>query len=354
MIKHKARALAAGAGFVVFWSCGFIGARWGTQYTSAFDLLAWRFLVAGAIGVVLLAVRRPRISRRDLVTQAWMAVLTQFVYLGLIFIGIDHGIPAGITALIGSLQPILIATLAGPLLGERVSRRQWIGLGLGLTGVGLVVADDLSAGHGSLLLFLVPIGGLLGLVAGTCLDRQRKPSTSALDALAVQSLVSAVLFTALAAATHRLTVPDQPGFYGAVLWLVLLATGGGWGLYLVNLRLSGATRVSSLLYLVPPTTMVFAFLLFHETIGLPAVLGMLVCAAAVLLIRIREPVRCGDGGTPVAEPDRGTGLARVHRGAARSEQPDRAATATRRRHSAHVLRDSRPAVRGAGQPAADE
>lgn len=354
MIKHKARALAAGAGFVVFWSCGFIGARWGTQYTTAFDLLAWRFLVAGAIAVVLLAIRRPRISRRDLVSQVWMAFLTQFVYLGLIFIGIDHGIPAGITALIGSLQPILIATLAGPLLGEHVSRRQWIGLGLGLTGVGLVVADDLSAGHVSPLLFLLPIAGLLGLVAGTTLDRHRKPSTSSLDALAVQSLVSAVLFTALAASTHRLTVPDQPGFYGAVLWLVLLATGGGWGLYLVNLRLSGATRVSSLLYLVPPTTMVFAFLLFHETIGLPAVLGMLVCAAAVLLIRIREPVRCGDGGTPVAEPDRGTGLARVHRGATRSEQPDRAAAATRRRHPAHVLRDSRPAVRGAGQPAADE
>ncbi|MFF2368915.1 DMT family transporter, partial [Streptomyces sp. NPDC058122] len=222
------KALAAGAGFVVFWSCGFIGARWGTQYTTAFDLLAWRFLVAGAIAAVILAIRRPRISRRDLATQIWMAFLTQFVYLGLIFTGIDHGITAGVTALIGSLQPLLIATVAGPLLDERVSRRQWLGLVLGLAGVGLVVADDLGAGHGSPLLFLLPIGGLLGLVAGTSLDRRRKPSVRSLDALAVQSLVSAVLFTALAASTHKLTVPDQPGFYGAVLWLVVLATGGGW------------------------------------------------------------------------------------------------------------------------------
>jgi drug/metabolite transporter (DMT)-like permease len=354
MTTHRALTLAAGTGFVVFWSCGFIGARWGTQYTNAFDLLAWRFLVAGAIAAAVLAVRRPRISRRDLVSQVWMAVLTQFVYLGLIFTGIEHGITAGVTALIGSLQPILIATVAGPLLGERVSGRQWLGLLLGLFGVGLVVADDLSAGHGSPLLFLVPVGGLLGLVAGTCLDRHRKPATNSLDALAIQSLVSAVLFTALAASTQRLTVPEQPGFYGAVLWLVLLATGGGWGLYLVNLKLSGATRISSLLYLVPPTTMVFAFLLFHETIGALAVAGMLVCAAAVLLIRLGEPVRCVDGGTPVAGPDRGARLACVHRGAARSEQPDRAATAARRRNSAHVLRDSRPAVRGACQPAADE
>ncbi|NUR99560.1 MAG: DMT family transporter [Kribbellaceae bacterium] len=350
----KALRLAAGAGFVVFWSCGFIGARWGTEYTTAFDLLAWRFLVAGAIAVVVLAIRRPRISRRDLVTQVSMAFLTQFVYLGLIFTGIDHGVTAGVTALIGSLQPILIATVAGPLLGEgeRVSRAQWLGLFLGLVGVGLVVADDLNAR--SPLLFLLPFGGLLGLVAGTVLERRRRPSTSSLDALAVQSLTSAILFTALAASTARLTVPDQPAFYGAVLWLVLLATGGGWGLYLVNLKLSGATRISALLYLVPPTTMVFAFLVFHETIGVLAVVGMLICAAAVLRIRIGEQVRCGDGGTPVAEPDRSPGLARVHRGTARSEQPDRAAAAARRGYPAHLLRDSRPAVRGTGQPAADE
>lgn len=290
LVRRTPRVAVAGvgAGFVVFWSCGFIGARWGTQYTTAFDLLAWRFLVAGVIATAVLLIRRPRITRRDLVTQVWMAFLTQFVYLGLIFTGIDHGITAGVTALIGSLQPLLIATVAGPLLGERVSRRQWFGLVLGVAGVGLVVADDLNAGHGSPLLFLLPLGGLLGLVVGTCLDRHRKPSTNSLDALCVQSLVSAVLFIALAGSTHQLTVPAQPGFYGAVFWLVLLATGGGWGLYLVNLKLSGATRISSLLYLVPPTTMVFAFLLFDETIGALAVIGMLVCAAAVLLIRLNE------------------------------------------------------------------
>lgn len=280
--------LAAGAGFVVFWSSGFIGAGWGTRYTSAFDLLAWRFLVAGLLGAVILAVRRPRLTRRDLVTQVWMAVLTQFVYLGAIFTGIDHGITAGATALIGSLQPLVIATLAGPLLGESVSRRQWIGLVIGLAGVALVVADDLHAGHGSLLLFLIPLAGLLGLVAGTCLDRRRKSTVNSFDALCVQSLVSGVLFVTLGAATTQLTVPTEPGFYGAVLWLVLLATGGGWGLYLVNLKLSGATRVSSLLYLVPPTTMVLAYFVLDETIGVLAILGMSVCAVAVLLIRAND------------------------------------------------------------------
>ncbi|WBQ04631.1 DMT family transporter [Kribbella sp. CA-293567] len=307
MITPRALPLLAGTGFVVFWSCGFIGARWGTEYTSAFDLLAWRYVVAGALAAAVLLKRRPKLTSADLITHAVMALLTQCLYLGLIFTGIDHGISAGVTALIGSLQPILIATLAGPLLKERVSGRQWIGLVLGVAGVALVVADDLSAGHAKAVVFLLPLGGLLGLVAGTLWDRRRKPTTSLLDALCLQSLVSCVFFVVVAAATSQLTVPRELQFYGAVLWLVVLATGGGWGLYLVNLELAGATKISALLYLVPPTTMVFAFVLFGETIGALAVGGMLLCTLAVLLItarpggrRTRISLRCDNGGTTVA------------------------------------------------------
>jgi drug/metabolite transporter (DMT)-like permease len=313
---RRAIPLAAGAGFVVFWSCGFIGARWGTEYSSAFDLLAWRYLLAGSVAAVVLLIRRPRVSRDDLITQAVMAFFSQFVYLGLIFIGIDHGISAGVTALIGALQPILIATVAGPLLGERVTGLQWVGLLLGVAGVGMVVADDLDASNA--LLFLLPIGGLLGLVIGTVFERHRKPTVGLLNALCLQTVVSAILFVSLTTATGQLTLPREAGFYGAALWLVVLATGGGWGLYLVNLRLSGATRISSLMYLVPPTTMVFAFLLFHETIGALAAFGMVVCAVAVVLIRLR----CGHGGTAVAGQERATGVASVHRGPARGQQPD--------------------------------
>ncbi|WP_433015384.1 DMT family transporter [Kribbella sp. CA-294648] len=168
---RRALPILAGAGFVVFWSSGFIGARWGTEYTSAFDLLAWRYLVAGGLAAAVLLMRRPKLTRREVITHAVMAFLTQCIYLGLIFTGIDHGISAGVTALIGSLQPILIATVAGPLLGERVTPRQWIGLLLGLAGVALVVADDLASS--SLTIFLLPIGGLLGLVAGTVWERRR-------------------------------------------------------------------------------------------------------------------------------------------------------------------------------------
>lgn len=284
---QNARLVAAGAaaGFVVFWSSGFIGAKWGTAHGSAFNLLAWRYLFAAAIGLAVLAWRRPQISRRDLITQLAMALFTQCAYLGFIFSGIDHGVPAGVAALIGALQPILVATVAGPLLGERVGPWQWLGLVLGVGGVGLVVAGDLGAGHASPLTYLLPFAGVVALVIGTCLDRRRRPAVGVLDGLALQVLVGAVFFTILAGATGELTVPAEPAFYGAAIWLVVLSTGGGYGFYLLNLRLSGATRISSLMYLVPPATMVWAWLMFGETIGLLALAGMAVSALAVVLIR---------------------------------------------------------------------
>lgn len=207
------RSVTAGAavGFVVFWSSGFIGAKWGTTHGTAFNLLAWRYLLAAAIGLAVLAWRRPRISRRDLTTQLVMALFSQCAYLGFIFSGIDHGVPAGVTALIGALQPILVATVAGPLLGERVGPWQWVGLILGVGGVGLVVAGDLGAGHASPVTYLLPFAGVVALVIGTCLDRRRRPAVGVVDGLALQVLVGAIFFTILASMTGEFTVPSNPG-----------------------------------------------------------------------------------------------------------------------------------------------
>jgi drug/metabolite transporter (DMT)-like permease len=282
---HRLVVPLAGAAFVVFWSSGFIGARWGTAHSSALDLLAWRHTLLAVPLAVVLLVRWPRLNRRGVAVHAVMGLFGQCVYLGLIFAGIDHGVPAGATALIGALQPALIATVAGPLLREWATRRQWAGLMVGVAGVALVVAGDLGAGAAVWWVYLLPLGGVLGLVAGTVLERRARPAIGLLDALAVQTLVAAVVFTALAAGTGQLTVPADPQFYGAVVWLMVLSTAGGYGSYLLNLRLSGATRISSLMYLVPPTTMIWAFVMFGERIGAVAGAGMVVCAIAVALIR---------------------------------------------------------------------
>jgi drug/metabolite transporter (DMT)-like permease len=274
---------AAGAALVVLWSSGFIGAELGTRYAPPDTLLAWRYVVAAAALAGLAAVLRTRLGPRALLRHGALGLLCQCLYLGGVVTGVGLGVPAGTTALIAAGQPLLVATAAGPVLGEHTGRRGRIGLLVGLIGVGLVVAGDLGPGGAPWWAFLLPIGGMVALAAGTLLERRWRPRESPLTSLTVQSVVAAGFFVALAGAGGRLQPPADPRFWWAVAWVVVLASFGGYGAYLLVLRRSGAVRVSTLLYLTPPTTMAWAFLMFGETPGPLALPGVAICAAGVAL-----------------------------------------------------------------------
>jgi drug/metabolite transporter (DMT)-like permease len=128
------------------------------------------------------------------------------------------------------------------------------------------------------------VGGMLGLATGTVLERRLRLSVTLLESLTVQTVTSAVFFMTVATLDHHVVPPAEPGFWWSVCWVVALSTFGGYGSYLVVLRRSGATRVSTLLFLTPPTTALWAFLMFGTTPGLLALPGAAVCAVAVLLV----------------------------------------------------------------------
>lgn len=281
-------AAAAGA-LVVFWSSGFIGARLGTEHAPADTMLAWRYLIAAAILLPVVGPRLVHLARRDLGRHAVVGLFAQTLYLGGVVTGIGLGVPAGTTALIAALQPLVVATAARRLLGEAVSVRARLGLWLGLAGVGIVVADDIGAG-GSAWMYLLPVGGMLALSAGTVLEQRWRPGGGIAASLTTHVVIAAVAFTAEAAVFGRLTVPQSSGFWWAVVWVLVLSTAGGYGAYLVVLRRSGATRVSSLLYLTPPTTAVWAWLMFGDELGVLTLTGFAVCAAAVWLVLGRRPL----------------------------------------------------------------
>jgi drug/metabolite transporter (DMT)-like permease len=294
--------LAGGTALVLMWSSGFIGAVLGTEHAGADTLLAWRYLAAAAILGTVLGVRRPRLGPGAVGRQAGLGLLCQVGYLGGVVTGVGLGVPAGTAALVAALQPLLVATLAGPMLGERTDRRQVCGLLAGLAGVALVVSDDLAAGSAPPWAYLLPVGGMLALSAGTLLERRLAPTEHLLDALALQTLTAAVCFVVVTAAGGRLLPPAEPGFWWAVAWTVGLSTFGGYGSYLLVLRRGGANRVSTLLYLTPPTTTVWAFAMFGERPGPLALLGMAVCAGGVYVVlapRRRRPV-------PLVPPPRET------------------------------------------------
>ncbi|CAM5637218.1 hypothetical protein SALBM135S_02915 [Streptomyces alboniger] len=162
--------------FVLTWSSGFIGAKLGAGSASAVMVLMWRFVpLAVVLGLVAVTLTRPAwrgISARDAGRQALVGALSQSGYLLTVYYAIELGVSSGTTALIDRNQPLVAGALAGPLLGQFVTRTQWIGLGLGVTGVLIVTAADFAGGGGtSWWAYLVPFLGMFSLVAATFLDR---------------------------------------------------------------------------------------------------------------------------------------------------------------------------------------
>lgn len=277
-------------GFVLMWSSGFVGATLGTQDAAASTLLMWRFLAAAAlIGLWWSLTRRRRFTMREVGVHAGVGALSQGGYLYGVVWSAELGVPAGVAALVAALQPIVAATVSGPLLGERTSRTQWLGLAVGLAGVTLVVSGDLTGSSGApAVAYLLPFGAMLALVAATFVERKADTDLPLGDSLMIQCAGSAVLFTALATATGSVSPPSAGLFWLAVCWVVVLSTFGGYGFYWLNVRRGSITRVSTLLYLTPPTTMLLALAMFGQRVEALGLLGLTVCLGAVVLV-LRTP-----------------------------------------------------------------
>jgi drug/metabolite transporter (DMT)-like permease len=279
--------VAPSMALVVLWSSGFIGAELGTRQAPASTLLAWRYLVATGILVALCAWRHERVGRAGVRRQVVLGLLCQATYLGLTVSGVGLGVPSGTAALIAALQPLVVIALAALVLAERARLAQLLGIALGLAGVVLVVSGDLTAGGAPWWAYAMPFGGMLSLAAGTVLQQRWRPQESVLVSMAVQSAAAAIVFWLLALAEGTAGEPTPPAFWGAVAWVVLLSSFGGYGAYLYVSRTQGATRASTLLYLTPPTTMLWAALMFGDSVP-PAGLAGLALSAIGVAIALRS------------------------------------------------------------------
>ncbi|MCG8928093.1 DMT family transporter [Lentzea sp. CC55] len=276
------------AAFVLCWSSGFIGAKLGAGSASAVTVLLWRFL---PLAVLLLAVAVARrwwrgLTARDVGRQAMIGVLSQSGYLLTVYHAIELGVSSGTTALIDGVQPLVAGALAGPLLHQHVSRGQWLGLCLGVGGVVVVTGADAAAGTGvDRWAYLVPFLGMLSLVAATLLEGRSRTEVAPAVAMTTHCLTSAVVFTALALGTGTAAPPADPAFWGAIAWLVVLPTFGGYGLYWVILRRSGITKVNTLMFLMAPVTAAWGALMFGEPFGPHTAFGLALGLAAVVVVQ---------------------------------------------------------------------
>lgn len=271
--------------FVFLWSTGFIGAKYGLPDAGPLSFLLTRY---GALillmGALALATRAPwPAGPRQWLHIAVTGLLVHATYLGGVFIAIKHGLPAGVTALVVGLQPLLTATLAGALLGETVSRRQWGGLALGLAGVGLVVSGKF--GDAALGAMLLPaIMALFGITLGTLYQKRHCAGFDLRTGSVIQFAASAAATAPLCALTEGYAVDWTGGFVFALGWLVLVLSIGAVSLLNLLIRGGSAVNVASLFYLTPPTTALIAWAVFGETLTSTAIAGMALAVSGVWLV----------------------------------------------------------------------
>lgn len=287
--------LAPGA-FVVIWSTGFVGARFGLPYAAPFTLLAVRMALATLVFTLLvLVLKAPRITvRRQYSQAAVVGVLLHGVYLGGIFTAIYLGLPVSVTALIVCLQPILVAILAGPVLGETVHARQWLGFALGFTGAAIVLAPGLAAGTTPLPAVTAVIIGLAATTAAMLLQKRWGDDIPPLSGTTVQYAAAAVVLAVAAVATEPLSIDWTPAFAAVLAYMVFVLSVGAILLMFWLIRRGTASGFASLYFLVPPVTLVEAAILFGERLPVVALIGFAIATIGVALVRApRAPAELG-------------------------------------------------------------
>ena len=270
--------------FVFLWSTGFIIARYSMPYAEPLTIIFIRFasVVLCMLPVVLIW-QAPWPSRSQIMHIAVAGALLQAGYVGGVWAAVKEGMSAGLTALIVGLQPILTAWFAA-WIAEKVTPRQWLGLIMGLLGVGLVVLAKLSLTGMSHLSLIFIVIALISITMGTLYQKKYCAQFDLRTGSVIQFAASAVICLPLMFLFETREIIWAPELILSLIWAVLALSIGAISLLFVMIRNGEATRVTSLMYLTPPTTAVMAWILFNEPITWTIILGIAITMSAVILV----------------------------------------------------------------------
>ncbi|MDI1264529.1 MAG: DMT family transporter [bacterium] len=286
----KFAARAAPAIFVLLWSTGFVGTKYVINNADPLTYLAIRMAIVVVLMGIVCAIVRPKWPDRSEIGHSIVAgILVHGFYLGGTAVAISLSIPAGLSALIPGLQPILTSTIANRWLGERVTPMQWGGLFLGLAGVALILHDRPMSGQAGWG-WVASAVSLVSITLGTLYQRRYCNGIDWRSGNLVQYVTVTVFFTIGAFLFEQRVVHWTTEFILAVSWLAVVLSIGSIGLLYWLIRRQAATSVASLFYLVPAVTSVMAYVLFNERLDAVAIVGMIACAGAVLVVN-RGPAK---------------------------------------------------------------
>jgi drug/metabolite transporter (DMT)-like permease len=287
MLRSLAPAL-----FVLAWSTGFIVARAVTSHADVQLFLLWRFVaVALILGIAAIVGKARWPSRKRAFQHLGVGSIMMGIYLSLSFWAIAQGLPAGIMALLGALQPLLTACLTLARGRGSSSAAVWWGLSIGFLGVVLVLLPRLENSHLAISNFanLTGVLAIAALTLGT-LGQKHLANDDLRIAGCLQNL-GAGLIALLAVAIFGVVRWDgSPALWMLLAWSVLITSVLAQGLLMWMMRRGAATHVTALMLLVPPVAAFLAYVLFHETLSLLQLAGFALALSGVVLARRPNPV----------------------------------------------------------------
>lgn len=273
--------------FILLWSSAFISAKYGLPDAGPFSFLLTRFVIVFLLfAVIALIMRRPWPRGPMVLNLLFVGVLMHGFYLGGVFFAIAQGMPAGLSALIVSIQPVLTTALGVWLLDEQPAPAQWLGIALGATGVVLVLWPRLG-GDIPLLGFASCIVSLLAITFGTIWQKRHGGGMDLVSGNAVQALAAAMFYGAIVLAFEPYRVDWTTEFSLAMGWLVLAVSLGAVSILMVLIKHGSAAATTSLFFLVPPASAIMAWVAFGEALGPMGIAGLGVTTVGVWLVNRR-------------------------------------------------------------------
>lgn len=278
------------AALVVSWSAGFIGVRFASDHAPIFLILLWRSLVSGLVLLPFALLMGPKLRGKDIAFQMLLGALAMAGYLSGFALAISLGVPTGLVALITDMLPLAVAFLSWPMLGQSLTGRQWIGSLIGLAGVLIASGWSLGLGNVAWWAYGLPVLGTLSLALATLLQKRSPVNAMPVyQSLCIQCLSAAAIFAVPAWREGGVLPGMNASFIGGILWLAFIATFAAWGLYYLALRKSSPARVTAILYLSPPVTMIWAFLMFGEPLSWAMAAGLFVSLVGIVIVARARP-----------------------------------------------------------------
>jgi drug/metabolite transporter (DMT)-like permease len=275
--------------FVLLWSTGWVVAKYAAMHSEPFTFLVMPYTLSALAFLALCLVLKAKWPDRATI---WRAIYSGFFlhgfYLAAIWWAIANGVPAGISGVIAAMQPLLTAMAAPFLIGERLQPAQKLGLALGFLGVIIAVSPKiLEPATADLMHAAVPLTinliGMASVTYGTIYQKKHLHSGDLKTIATLQYLGALIITVPLALAFESLHFDGTAEAFAALAWSVFGLSMGGIGLLLYLIRRGQVSRAASLIYLMPPTVAIEAFIAFGEPLTLPLILGTVVVVTGVYL-----------------------------------------------------------------------